>query len=240
MTRPLICKGCWCQMHVPVPIRGPLSLPFRLFGIRRSRMNPNLCTICELMFKVVMRRRNVESELTILFADLRGYTVLSQTLGAEQVHELLNVFYDECATAIWEHDGLLNKTIGDAILAIFNFPISRPDHIHQAVAAARELRDRCSAKKPALMADGVDPTALGVGIGIHTGLASFGEFGRVHKDLTAIGETVNLAARLQTAAEPGEILVSAEAFAKLGDEAAQGERACTLKGYAHPVTAYLM
>ena len=60
-------------------------------------MNPNLCTICELMFKVVMRRRNIQAELTILFADLRGYTALSQTLGAGQVHELLNVFYDECA-----------------------------------------------------------------------------------------------------------------------------------------------
>ena len=44
-VQPIICKGCWCQMHVPVPIRGPLSLPLRLFGIRRSRMNPNLCTI---------------------------------------------------------------------------------------------------------------------------------------------------------------------------------------------------
>ena len=80
-VQPIICKGCWCQMHVPVPIRGPLSLPLRLFGIRRSRMNPNLCTICELMFKVVMRRRNIQAELTILFADLRGYTALSQTLG---------------------------------------------------------------------------------------------------------------------------------------------------------------
>ena len=103
--QPIICKGCWCQMHVPVPIRGPLSLPLRLFGIRRSRMNPNLCTICELMFKVVMRRRNIEAELTILFADLRGYTTLSQTLGAGQVHELLNIFYDECAAAIWDTTG---------------------------------------------------------------------------------------------------------------------------------------
>ena len=79
--QPMICKGCWCQMRVPVPIRGPLSLPLRLFGIKPSRMNPNLCTICELMFKVVMRRRNIEAELTILFADLRGYTALSQTLA---------------------------------------------------------------------------------------------------------------------------------------------------------------
>jgi Adenylate and Guanylate cyclase catalytic domain len=138
MAASLICKGCWCQMRVPVPIGGPLSLPFRLFGIRRSRMNPNLCTVCELMFRFVMRRRNVEAELTILFADLRGYTALSQTLDAGRVHELLDVFYEECAGAIWEHDGLLNKTIGDAVMAVFNFPITRPDHARQAVAAARD------------------------------------------------------------------------------------------------------
>src|SRR5215212_1395186 len=146
---PMICKGCWCQMRVPVPIRGPLSLPLRLFGIRRSRMNPNLCTVCELMFRLVMRRRNVEAELTVLFADLRGYTALSQTLGARQVQELLAVSYDECAGAIWAHDGLLNMTIGDAVIAVFNFPITRPDHARQALAAARELQRCCAARRAA-------------------------------------------------------------------------------------------
>ena len=237
----IICKGCWCQMRVPVPIRGPLSLPLRLFGIRRSRMNPNLCTVCELMFRFVMRRRNVEAELTILFADLRGYTALSQTLGAGQVHELLDVFYEECAGAIWEHDGLLNKTIGDAVMGVFNFPITRPDHARQAVAAARELQRRCAARKSTLVARGFDPAVLGVGVGVHTGVASFGEFGRVHKDFTAIGETVSLAARLQAAAEPGEVLASAAAFEKLdGERGGASVRTCSLKGYAEPVTAYLM
>jgi adenylate cyclase len=236
----IICKGCWCQMRVPVPIRGPLSLPLRLFGIRRSRMNPNLCTVCELMFRFVMRRRNIEAELTILFADLRGYTVLAQTLGTGRVQELLDVFYDECAGAIWEHDGLLNKTIGDAVMAVFNFPIARPDHARQAVAAARELQRRCAARRAALVAQGFDPAVLGVGVGLHTGVTSFGEFGRVHKDFTAIGETVNLAARLQAAALPGEVLASPATLAKLDGEGAVGARACSLKGYAEPVTAYLM
>ena len=138
------------------------------------------------------------------------------------------------------HDGLLNKTVGDAVMAIFNFPITRPDHARQAVAAARELRERCATRQTALVAEGFDPAALGLGIGIHTGLAAFGEFGRVHKDFTAIGDTVNLAARLQAAAQPGEILVSAAAFEKLDGEASKGARACSLKGYVEPVTAYLM
>lgn len=238
--QPIICKGCWCQMHVPVPIRGPLSLPLRLFGIKRSRMNPNLCTICELMFRFVMRRRNIEAELTILFADLRGYTALSRTLGTGRVQELLDVFYDECAQAIWEHDGLLNKTIGDAVMAIFNFPIARPDHARQAVSAARAIQQRCAARKAALVAQGFDPAVLGIGIGIHTGMASFGEFGRIHKDFTAIGETVNFAARLQAAAQPGEVLASAAVLEKLDGEEAADVRDCSLKGYAELTTAYLM
>ena len=240
-TRPIICKGCWCQMHVPVPIRGPLSLPFRLFGIKPSRMNPNLCTMCELMFRHVMRRRNIEAELTILSADLRGYTVLSRTHSASQVHELLDVFYDECAQAIWSHDGLLNKTAGDSVMAIFNFPIARHDHARQAVGAAREIQRRCAARKDALIAQGFDAEVLGIGIGLHTGMTSFGEFGRMHKDFTAIGDTVNLASRLQAAAQAGEVLASTAVVEKLdGGKESAGRRDYTLKGYAEPVVAYVM
>src|ERR1700681_3358181 len=119
--RSRICKGCWQQMHLPVPLRGMLSVPFRAFGIRPSKMNPNTCTICELMFTTVMRARKVNIDATILFADLRGYTGLSQYLPPDAISGLLDTFYDECANAIWEHDGLLNKTIGDAVMAVFNF-----------------------------------------------------------------------------------------------------------------------
>ena len=65
-----ICKGCWQQMHVPIPLRGLLSVPFRAFGIRPSRMNPNICTICEMMFERAMKARTVTLDATILFADL--------------------------------------------------------------------------------------------------------------------------------------------------------------------------
>ncbi len=104
-----ICKGCWQQMSLPVPLRGVASLPFRLFGIRPSRMNPNICTICELMFTKVMRARKVTIDATVVFADLRGYTSLSQSQSPDAMSGLLDAFYDECASAIWEHDGLLLK-----------------------------------------------------------------------------------------------------------------------------------
>jgi hypothetical protein len=69
----------------PVPLRGVLSVPFRAFGIRPSRMNPNTCTICELMFATVMRARKVTTDATVLFADLRGNTTLSQSLSPDAV-----------------------------------------------------------------------------------------------------------------------------------------------------------
>src|SRR5581483_459720 len=150
MHQARICKGCWQQMHVPVPLRGVASVPFRLFGIRPSRMNPNTCTVCELMFKTVMRARKITIDATVLFADLRGYTSLSQSQSPEAVSGLLDAFYDECAAAIWECDGLLNKTIGDAVMAIFNFPIGRDDHTRQAVLAARAIQQRWSARQQAL------------------------------------------------------------------------------------------
>ena len=61
-----ICKGCWQQMHMPIPLRGVLSVPFRAFGIRPSRMNPNICTICEMMFERAMKARTVMLDATIV------------------------------------------------------------------------------------------------------------------------------------------------------------------------------
>ncbi len=191
-----ICIGCWQQMHVPVPLRGVLSVPFRAFGIRPSKMNPNTCTICELMFTKVMRARKVNIDATVMFADLRGYTSLSQSLPPDAISGLLDAFYDLCADAIWEHDGLLNKTIGDAVMAVFNFPIRSENHARDAVRAAREIQLRWGLEREKLVEGlGLAGADLGVGIGVHAGELSFGEFGRSHRDLTAIGTVVNTASR---------------------------------------------
>src|SRR5438552_14592820 len=112
MARPrsLLCVGCWQQLKLPVPLHGIASAPFRVVGIKPSRMNPNTCTICELAFTKIMRARNVTIDATVFFADLRGYTTLTQTLPPETMAALLDAFYDACGNAIWDHDGLLNKT----------------------------------------------------------------------------------------------------------------------------------
>lgn len=235
------CKGCWEQMHVPVPLHGVLSAPFRAFGIRPSRMNPNTCTVCELMFTKVMRARKITIDATILFADLRGYTSLSQSQSPDAVSGLLDAFYDESASAIWDYDGLLNKTIGDAVMAVFNFPLKRDEHPRNAVLAAREIQKKWRAKRESLVkAHGLTESELGIGIGIHSGELSFGEFGRSHRDLTAIGTVVNTASRAQSVAEADQILVTKAVYQRAqSDLTGSHAKLFQLKGFETPIELYV-
>jgi class 3 adenylate cyclase len=228
-------------MHLPVPLRGALSVPLRAFGIRPSRMNPNLCTICELMFTKVMRARKITINATVMFADLRNYTGLTQSLSPDAMSSLLDAFYDVCASAIWKEDGLLNKTIGDAVMAIFNFPIRHTDHVQRALRAARDIQQRCRDQRAALRsALGLSGDELGVGIGIHTGQLSFGEFGRSHRDLTAIGTVVNTASRAQAVAAAGQILVTRTVYDSVQSEDMSGSEAhqYMLKGFSEAIELF--
>jgi adenylate cyclase len=234
-----ICKGCWQHMRVPIPIRGPLALPLRLLGIRVSRMNPSLCTLCETMFTRVKRRKQIVVPATVLFADLRGYTALSQAAVSSEVVNMLDGFADECAKAVWERDGIVNKFTGDAMLAIFNFPILREDHVQQAVETARDIQRRWAERIGALARDG--RAAVGLGIGIHTGSASIGEIGTAYKDFTIIGPVVNLASRIQCAAQAGEILMSTAVYQRVSAAVRDSApRECQLKGIDAPVTVHAL
>ena len=122
-----------------------------------------------------------------------------------------------------------------------NFPIRHPDHAERAVLAAREIQRRCAARRVSLLAEniGLDGSELGVGIGIDCGQASFGEFGRSHRDLTAIGTVVNTAARAQAAADAGGILVTQAVYDRAGRVVAGSEgREYPLKGFGSPVNLY--
>jgi len=232
-----LCKGCWSQMHMPIPIRGPLSLPFRLLGIAPSKMNPNVCTICERAFATVKKSKQISSEATILFADLRGYTRLTERIGAVEVAPLLRAFYDQCAQAIWQQDGIVNKSMGDGLLAIFNFPIQVDDHPRRALTAARDIQRNCGANLRRLQADlGLDAEEIGVGVGLDSGPVEIGEFSVGHTDYTAIGSVVNLAARLESRAAAGEILVSVAVYDAARDLCPDAElRQLDVKGFDRPV-----
>jgi class 3 adenylate cyclase len=229
--------GCWEQLHLPVPLHGPLAAPFRLFGVRPSRMNPNTCTICEMAFTRIMQARSITTQATVMFADLRHYTVLAQDWPVDRLTALLDIFYDECAAAIWAQDGLLNKTVGDSVMAIFNFPLKREDHPMRALLAAREILRRCR-ERQAEIAPEFGGIEVGVGIGIDSGETNFGEFGKSHRDLTAIGTVVNRASRAQSVARPGEILVTDAVRARTGSMVNDAGSEYRLKGFDQPVVLY--
>jgi len=235
----MMCKGCWQNLDLPVLLRGPLSIPYRMVGLRPSRMNPNTCTFCELAFTRIMKARNITIDATVLFADLRGYTAASQSLASSEMNATLDAFYDECAEAIWLHDGLLNKTLGDAVMAVFNFPIKQDNHAAQALRTARQIQHRWRARRPELV-QGLDVAegSLCIGIGISSGNLSFGEFGQSHRDLTAIGTVVNTAARAQSVARAGQILVTDTVRDRCEDMIRGTGTQYDLKGLATPIELY--
>jgi class 3 adenylate cyclase len=214
-----------------------MAIPFRVVGIKSSRMNPNLCTVCETFFSRVYGKKRGIFPATVLFADLRGYTGLSQEAPAEEVSDMLDSFYDLCADAIWERDGVVNKFLGDAVLAVFNFPYTRPDHVQQAMLAAQTIQQGW--RERSQLASQHGRPALEVGIGIHTGVASIGEVGKACKELAITGPVVNLASRIQGAAKGGEILVSEAAFQQATDVLREGEtRDLAFKGIEGPTRVH--
>jgi adenylate cyclase len=208
-------------------------------------MNPNVCTMCEETPKFleffVKGKKNKPIPATVLFADIRGYTDVSQVLDHPTLASLLSRFYESCSSVIWERDGIVSKLIGDAVLAIFNFPITRPDHVKQAVLSGIELQKKCMEMNARLKEQAEKEISIGVGVGIHTGDVFIGDIGQACRDFTAVGEVVNLAARLQGAAKTCEVLISENVYQFIKDDFPNAEsRVCTLKGIKEPVTVYAL
>ena len=241
-TPAIKCRGCSEQMKVPIPIRGPFAVPFRVFGITQSKMNPDICTICERAFRSVKKGGHFTQDATILFSDIRGYTALSESIEPVKLAQVVSEFQDRCAESIWAAGGIVNKQMGDGLMAIFNFPIKSAEHTLCAVDAAMGIQRSCKAAL-AQLAEGLElpDGSLGVGVGIHSGPVEIGEFSKKRSDFTAIGGVVNLAARLEGSAGAGEVVVSAAAAARVPGRL-EGARTCELqlKGIAEPVSAYVL
>jgi adenylate cyclase len=176
------------------------------------------------------------SEVTVLFADCRGYTRLTQELGIERLAPITEEFFKTSAQIIRERHGIVDHFLGDAIMALFNVPIKHDDHALRAVSAAFQIQeavDHINAK----LDDGV---ALGVGIGVATGQALATNMGSTNcSDYTMVGDSINIASRLQGKAATGEILVTDAAYQPISAAFPDAIRVEYLvKGISQPVAAY--
>lgn len=220
------CKVCG------TPLSGVRAIPPRVLrGVRRNPKNPNICNICSL--KMI---KGEVTDITVLFADVRGFTDLTTSLGPMRTKEMLDEYFQQVSEILYGRDAIVDHFVGDAVMAFFNQPIKHEDHMARAVDGARDILHSVTH----LNTRWGLPEPVGVGIAISTGFAAVGTVGSTDpKDYTAIGDVVNVAARLQGHASPGEILVTDEVYRQVaaGFPGAP-QRVLELKGVKIPVTAY--
>jgi len=166
--------------------------------------------------------------VTTLFADVRGFTTLSEQLPPEDLFALLNEHLNLAAQAVLEYEGTIDKFMGDAVMALFNVPDPQSDHALRAVRAALDMQRRLAAHRR----EQHPATDIHFGVAITTGEAIVGNVGTAELfNYTAIGDVVNLAKRLQENAAPGQILLSAAAYAAVvGDIEARPLNPVQVKG----------
>ena len=219
------CKVCNAPFR---GIGGAVVRPFG-FGAGRSSFNRDLCDRCE---KIVKKYQvGIELGLTMLFADVRGSTTLAEEIGPSAFHQVINRYYQVCTDVLGKSDALINRLIGDALIALYVPGIAGPEHGRIAVEAARALLQATG------HADLGGPW-IGVGIGVHTGVAYVGAVGSGDSvsDITVLGDAANTAARLSSQAAPGEILVSEETVQSANLGLVDCElRTLNLKGRNEPV-----
>lgn len=177
-------------------------------------------------------------DIAVLFVDIRGFTSLSEALDAEQVVEILNEYLTLTTTSIFNNYGTLDKFVGDATMAVFNSPFDLDDYVYKAVRAAFDIvAGSEEIRKKSLELTGKE---VSFGVGVNCGPAVVGNIGcDFRMDYTAIGDTVNTAARLEANAGPGQVLLSQSVVDTLGDRIEVKEiGAIPLKGKSIPVMVY--
>jgi len=153
--------------------------------------------------------------VTVLFADIRGFTHLSEQMDAREVVDLLNDFFAVMTAAIFQSNGTLDKFIGDCVMALFGAPIPSERSPRNALVAAVRMQQQVARLGEERVQRGLAP--MRIGIGLHHGPAVVGNIGSAERmQYTAIGDTVNIAARLVSRAEPGQILISETMHAAAG------------------------
>jgi len=256
------------EMARNLPQRGDVDLHFRLSPLRDSTQNRTGVAIVvddltrqraleqereriRQMFQLyvapsVVERLLMDSsqlqlggrrrEVTVLFADIRGFSTFSHSMSPEQLVDTLNIYLGFAADAILAEEGTLDKFMGDAVMAIFNAPLPQRNHAMLAVRAAHRFQRAITAYHKTISPG----QRLSFGVGIATGEAVVGNVGTKQvRNYTAIGESVNLARRLQEGAAASKILLDENAFRQVQDFVEAREiPALQIKGWEEPVTVY--
>ncbi|HKP91011.1 MAG TPA: adenylate/guanylate cyclase domain-containing protein [Thermoleophilaceae bacterium] len=215
MEKHMARRFVWVMRHLPseprcrlcrAPYGGVGGRVMRRLGYAPSRKNPDLCNTC--FEKAPLG--GVEMEIGVLFADVRGFTSLAEDMEPSAVAELLNRFY-ESATRVLSRSAVIDKLVGDEVMAVY-----LPQFLSDALEADM-LRDATDLLEAAGYGSGGEPW-LPLGVGLDVGRAYVGNVGSGEvKDFTALGDVVNTAARLQSSAEAGQVVLSERLFARLPD-----------------------
>ena len=221
------CKMCYA------PFGTPGMFFMRLGGRGPSNLNPHVCNFCERFAET--HPGGAEIEISMLFADVRGSTTLAEQISPSEFSRLMNRFYKVATDVLLETEAIIDKFVGDEVVALYVPGLAGADHPSAAVRAGREL----------LRATGQgDPGGpwLPIGIGIHTGVAFVGSVGTAGvTDITALGDAVNTTARLASAAGPGEALVSEATCAAADlDTGGMEQRQLELKGRSETVSVRVL
>jgi adenylate cyclase len=217
------CKICYS------PFSGMGGFVMRSIGRKRSNLNPHFCNVCEDFAKKYPG--GAEVEMSMLFADVRGSTSLSEQMTAMQFQKLINRFYVEVTHAIAQEDGLVEKLAGDAVAAFWGAGFAGKDYVAKTVRAAQNISQLMHKQN------------IPVGIGVHAGVAYFGAMGSTDGlvDISAIGEEVNTAARLASKAAAGEIVISEPALEQAHiDGSGLESRRLELKGISESMIVRVM
>ena len=216
------CKVC------AAPFSGIGAVATRFFMHGRSNANPTMCGLC--FRQLADHPGGAEVEVSIVFADIRGSTAIAERIGPAAFSAALQEFYTIAARAVEGHGGFVDKYLGDGVMALFVPVMAGEMHGERALSAAIELVDRTERSRLA-------GTGIRVGAGVHTGEAFVGVLGTGDKlDFSALGDPVNVAARLGAIAGPGEVVASRAAWVAAGRSATEGEaRVVELAGRREPL-----
>jgi len=220
------CKICTSPFGPPI---GPV---LRLIGKGRWTGNPRYCGGC--FRELYARREGAEVETTLFFADVRGSTALAEGMSAGEFRALLDRFYAVAADVLVAHEAVVDKFVGDEVVGIFVPALAGPTHARQAIESGIAL----------LRATGNDGDTpwIQIGIGVNAGVAYVGAVGTAdHVEFTALGDAVNVTARLASEAGAGELLVTAATAVGAGwPTAGLEQRRLTLRGRSTPTDVVVL